>query len=157
MIVVIGHLRDDLGTYEYFDFDLSPEDSGEGCSLLTPVHASCSVVFGGNAFLVSGKLNARVEMPCVRCLTPVVQELDFDFDEEFDEALLPGEEASLDLGDLAAQTWLTSLPMRVLCKEDCAGLCPQCGKNLNDGPCDCKEEELDPRLEILKEYRDKEE
>jgi uncharacterized protein len=41
-----------------------------------------------------------------------------------------------------------------LCREDCKGICPQCGKNLNLGPCDCKVENVDPRLEILKQLLD---
>ena len=51
----------------------------------------------------------------------------------------------LDLDALAEEDVVLNLPSKVLCKEDCKGLCPQCGKNLNDGPCDCKEP-VDPRL-----------
>ena len=157
MIIEIGHLRDDPGTYENYAFDFSPEENVEGCTLLTPVHAACSVVFAGNEFLVDGQLAAKVSLSCVRCLTPVEQELAFGFDEEFDEADLPGEDATLDLEDIVTQMWLTSIPMRTLCSEECAGLCAQCGKNLNEGPCDCEEDLVDPRLEVLRKLTSQEE
>ena len=56
----------------------------------------------------------------------------------------------LDLDALAEEDVVLNLPSKVLCKDDCKGLCPQCGKNLNDGPCDCKEP-VDPRLAGLLE------
>ena len=56
--------------------------------------------------------------------------------------------------DLAPQVWesvLLLLPSKVLCKPDCAGLCQRCGADLNDGPCSCGTDDVDPRLEVLKE------
>ncbi|MCR5347224.1 MAG: DUF177 domain-containing protein [Fretibacterium sp.] len=57
--------------------------------------------------------------------------------------------------DVAPQVWeslLLLLPSKVLCREDCAGLCPRCGADLNEGPCSCKGEELDPRFEVLRQF-----
>jgi uncharacterized protein len=57
----------------------------------------------------------------------------------------------LDLTEAIRQYIVTAMPMKSLCREDCAGLCPTCGKDLNQGKCGCKQEELDPRwAELLK-------
>jgi uncharacterized protein len=51
---------------------------------------------------------------------------------------------------------ILAIPMGALCRPDCAGLCPQCGQNWNEGPCDCEQDEIDPRFAALREHRDKE-
>lgn len=61
---------------------------------------------------------------------------------------------SLDLDDLVTNDVLLELPMKLLCREDCKGLCPSCGKNLNLGDCDCEKKTVDPRLEVLKQLLD---
>ena len=62
-----------------------------------------------------------------------------------------------DLSELIRQTLLVSLPLQPLCREACAGLCPQCGKNWNEGPCDCPTETVDPRFSALASLLDDEE
>ena len=156
MLLAIGRLRDDPGTYENFDFSFAPADSGEDCVLLTPVRAEGAVTFGGNAFLLSGCLKAAARLICSRCLADVQLDLSFDFEEEFDEQEYPGEDAELDMEDIASQIWVSSIPMQVLCDDDCKGLCPTCGKNLNEGDCDCPKDEADPRLEALRSLLDQE-
>jgi len=61
-------------------------------------------------------------------------------------ALTIGDDVHLDLSPVVREDMLVSLPIRVLCRPDCKGLCSQCGKNWNEGPCDCQDEVLDPRL-----------
>ena len=57
----------------------------------------------------------------------------------------------LDLNELVYSEVIVSLPMKHLCKDDCKGICVKCGKNLNEGRCDCPEKEIDPRLSALAE------
>ena len=57
----------------------------------------------------------------------------------------------LPLDELVTTDLLLSLPMKSLCREDCRGLCPQCGHNLNNGECGCRQETVDPRLAALKD------
>ena len=59
-----------------------------------------------------------------------------------------------DLEDIVRTVFVLNLDSKLLCKEDCKGLCPQCGKNLNDGPCNCRKE-LDPRFAALKQLLEK--
>ena len=156
MILEIGLLRLDPGVAESFSFLFNPVDAGDGCDLLGPVQVRGSMVYGGTAFLLDGCLTAKARLPCGRCLSPVDVDIDFDFDEEFEEEDYPGEDAVVDLTEIASQVWLTALPMRVLCRDDCKGLCPVCGKDLNEGDCGCPDEGADPRLEALRGFFPKE-
>ncbi len=111
--------------------------------------------------LVQGDLAATVTLPCVRCLEPVTVPLDVPVEETFvptldvvtgqalrpeeqDEALWIDEHHILDMSEVLRQDVLVDMPVHVLCRPDCKGLCPTCGKNLNEGPCDCQAE-IDPR------------
>ena len=152
MKIEIGPLRQEPGDYEYFDFHFSPAESVDECRLLSDVHVAGNVTYGGNEFLLSGRLTAMAALPCSRCLTPVEQEIALDFTEEFDEEDYPGEDAVMDVADIATQLWVTTIPMRSLCRDECKGLCPQCGKDLNEGECDCPTADVDPRLEALRGF-----
>jgi uncharacterized protein len=59
----------------------------------------------------------------------------------------------IDMADDVRQTVLLAVPLKNVCREDCRGLCPQCGRNLNDGACDCKETRVDGRWDKLKELQ----
>jgi uncharacterized protein len=68
------------------------------------------------------------------------------------QVILPGQTV-IDLADDVRQTVLLSFPLKNVCREDCRGLCSRCGKNLNEGPCDCKETLVDGRWDKLKELQ----
>ena len=101
-----------------------------------------------------GKLQATLPNECVRCLTLYDQPLSSRLSELFiyppenapEGALTVGDDAHLDLAPLVREDMLLSMPMQALCRPDCKGLCPQCGKNWNEGPCDCTDDQVDPRL-----------
>lgn len=118
---------------------------------------------GNRKFLVTGEGNVILDIPCGRCLemveTPVdymiERELDFnDGDEQSDERL---EEMSyidgyhLDVDKLVYSEILINVPLRVLCSEECKGLCFKCGANLNKGECGCDREQLDPRMSVIQD------
>jgi uncharacterized protein len=121
--------------------------------------------------LVQGRLRGEVTLSCSRCLDPVTVPLDVGLEEIFtptidvltgrplqseeeDRALWIDERHILDLGEVVRQDVLLAIPMHVLCREECLGLCPACGQNLNQGSCSCAPEP-DPRwatlLDLLKE------
>ena len=88
------------------------------------------------------------------CACELVKQLSFPIvhtfvtelnNEEDDYAYIVVPNMEFDLDALVKEDVLLAIPSKVLCKPDCKGLCSQCGKNLNDGPCDCKEP-VDPRL-----------
>jgi uncharacterized protein len=100
--------------------------------------------------LVTAALEGSVTSVCSRCLEEFECPLSLDFEEEYftskdvspEEAdgFVIGEDHMLDLSEAIRQHTLLMLPMKPICREDCAGLCPVCGKNLNYGPCSCIQE-----------------
>ncbi len=109
--------------------------------------------------LGQGRIQADVECECVRCLTTTKQPVVAEFQELWyyppekapeDAEWIIAEDANLDLAPLVRENFLLGIPIQVLCREDCKGLCPQCGKDLNEGPCGCSDEPIDPRLTGLR-------
>lgn len=120
---------------------------------------------------VNGNVRAEVEVFCDRCAAQIIVPLEVKFDVAFlpaeneksalenvelrkddpDFAVYEGE--TLDLDDVAREQILLALPMRRLCREECKGLCPACGQNLNTGACSCAEKEIDPRWAALADLR----
>ena len=110
-------------------------------------------------FAGSVELFARVEytmsMPCDRCAEPVTREYTKEFShtlvrEDTGEFITVPDER-LDLDALVLEDLLMDMPGQYLCREDCKGLCPSCGKNWNEGPCKCGAPQVDPRLEVLRQ------
>jgi len=121
---------------------------------------------------IAGSLNTRVQLACARCLEPVVQEVKHTFDLLYrpqgadagrEELSVTSAEAEvsyyqgegLQLADVLQEQLLLALPLKAICRDDCKGLCPHCGKNLNVEQCDCSEPAEDPRWLALKDIRDK--
>ena len=119
----------------------------------------------GDGILAQGDLSAELTLPCSRCLEPVVVPIDVELEEVFmptidiitgqaikleedDRALWIDEHHILDLHEVVRQHLLVAAPIRLLCRDDCRGLCPQCGQNLNERLCSCKPE-MDPRWSAL--------
>jgi uncharacterized protein len=76
--------------------------------------------------------------------------------EDLDVSFLPAGATHLDLAEVAREQVVLDLPLRVTCRPDCAGLCPGCGADRNEGPCGCGKagrEDVDPRLAVLAELR----
>jgi uncharacterized protein len=116
--------------------------------------------------LISGAVDLEVDIPCDRCLERVPTNIHFDIDkvlklengsavdEEMEETdYLIGFE--LDVDKLVYAEVLVNWPMKVLCKEDCKGICRVCGTNLNSGACECVSSELDPRMAAFQDIFNK--
>jgi len=116
--------------------------------------------------LVQGRLHTELEIECSRCLSLFNCPLTLNIEEEYfpttdvdsgGQVSLPDEPGHftidehniLDLTEAVRQYALLAMPMKPLCREDCAGLCHHCGYNLNLGPCDCPTEEVDLRWAAL--------
>lgn len=88
------------------------------------------------------------------CQLPVEHVLVSALNREDADDLILVEDGVLSLDDLVAADLILNLPMKILCREDCRGLCPLCGRNLNEGLCGCRTQAADPRLAALKELLD---
>lgn len=110
--------------------------------------------------LVQAELEAAVESECIRCLDPVENVFTLRLEELY--ATVPFHEsefrvhddAILDLAPLLRAEALIAIGGGVLCREDCQGLCPECGANLNTAPCQCRLDDIDPRMAALKKLLD---
>ncbi len=94
--------------------------------------------------IVSGKISGEREVECARCLKHVAQAFSETFAETYSTKL-----EIIDIMYVVVQTLALTEDIRFLCSPDCKGLCPQCGHDLNDGPCGCKPENLSP-FSVLK-------
>ncbi|MBL7201293.1 MAG: DUF177 domain-containing protein [Anaerolineae bacterium] len=112
----------------------------------------------------TGVLSIDVDLECARCLFPASETIEVELDERFHlphvhvpegEQVYPIDaEHHVDLKPVLRELVIVSMPMQTLCRRDCLGLCPECGRNLNEGPCDCQPDEIDPRLAVLKALMD---
>ena len=100
---------------------------------------------------ICGKIFCRRKFICDKCLSESEESQIHDFEEELDgEEIVDG---FVDVSEIVRDTLIISQPIKSLCKVDCKGLCPSCGKNLNEGDCGCDRFIADPRLAILKDFK----
>ncbi len=105
-----------------------------------------------------GQLQATTELECARCLSSFSKSLTTEIEELFPLHNAPNQEGDyavqengvLDLNPLVRESLMLDVPIKLLCRVDCQGLCTICGENLNETQCDHPEQEIDPRLEVLK-------
>lgn len=119
------------------------------------------IVNNAGALTLRGTLSAAMRCVCDRCAAEFDREVSYPLDiplaselqdeENPDYFLLEGDE--LDLEELLETVFILNMDTRFLCREDCKGLCSRCGKNLNEGPCDCRTGS-DPRLAVLEQLLD---
>ena len=127
-----------------------------------PLQVSGAVRNMAGALELTGTAKTVLDTQCSRCLKPLSLPLEVPVktllaekleDEESDDIVLL-ENGQADLDEIFTTACVLALDGRHLCKEDCKGLCPTCGADLNEGPCGCKKE-LDPRLAVLAKLLDK--
>jgi uncharacterized protein len=107
------------------------------------------------AIVASGRVRGRWRAVCSRCLTPLEADFDLRLREVFEEDPIEDEtyplsHEEIDLEQPLRDNVVPELPAVPLCAEDCPGLCPSCGLNRNDSPCDCGGEARDPRWDALR-------
>lgn len=136
--------------------DLSKEQWHGLLPFTTPVKLTGVIENRAEVVTLSYQLTGELALNCDRCLTPFSRPLDESFSHILVRSLntdnddyLVCADSMLDLSEQAMADLYLTLPNKVLCKEDCKGLCEQCGKDLNLGDCGCKQTNIDPRLAVL--------
>ena len=140
--------------------DLSGRRYGITQPVSEPVLAEGTVRNTAGVLMMKGNVSTTIHGICDRCATGFSRKIDFPIDavlvtelsneENEDEWVFPLVGDSADLDDIVRTVFVLNLDSKLLCKDDCKGLCCRCGKNLNDGPCTC-EKEIDPRWAALKQ------
>jgi uncharacterized protein len=153
-------------TYEPDELVLDDEHA----RLVEPLRVTARVRRSGHEVRLSGQIDARAEVDCDRCLKKVVVPVETTFDvtyvpaadyleseaaelQEEDLSLSVYEGEAIDMDELVREQVLLAMPARSLCSEDCKGLCPVCGINRNETPCECEGQATDPRWQALKDLR----
>lgn len=118
---------------------------------------------GNRTLALEGSTQLTLLIPCSRCLEPVNVPFSLDLARTFDMKLSGRERAealeeqpylqgyTLDVDQLVCDELYLNMPMKVLCKEDCKGICNRCGANLNKTACDCDRSSLDPRMSVIQD------
>lgn len=129
---------------------------------ISPIHLKVEYT-GEKRIRISGNVSLKVRIPCDRCLEDVLTELDLEIEKnvnlsvDCDADEDDSDEANyidgyhLDVEQLLYNEILVGWPMKVLCSEDCKGICSVCGQNLNQGSCDCEDTGLDPRMSVIRD------
>lgn len=142
----------------------SIEDQNVQVHFPVPLKLEGTIINEAGYLRLNGYLHGKAQIACGRCLEPFELPLKIELDETFysqhhnqedvAEDWTPYHGEQLDMTPVAVKAIISELPMKVLCAEDCKGICQKCGKNRNQEYCDCINEEIDPRLEILKKFLD---
>ena len=149
------------------------QEFGMVCRIVEPLHAEVSILPQEDGVLFRGKISGKVALPCDRCSEESVVAVRHSFDgfeplpafdaqdsdsdaesAEVDETVIRlaphGGGVEVNPAALVWEEFSLALPVNILCRDDCKGLCPVCGNNRNNDPCACAREEGDPRLSALR-------
>ena len=164
MIIKIANLSDGIHT---LSFDESISEIG----VSDPFYGNCKVDVklskSHSQIVLNAELNLEAKYQCDRCgkdyKTKVQNSYQMVYlfgdglenNDSFNLSYLPIDADKINIANDVRDYALLAISMKKLCKEDCKGLCPRCGKDLNEGKCNCIEKETDPRWEPLEKLRNK--
>ncbi len=144
--------------------DLSDLRFGNCYPLSESVDAEGVIRNTAGVLMMKGNIRTTIHGICDRCAGSFDRDMEVPIDvvlvteladeDNEDEWVFPLEGDSADLDDIVRTVFVLNMDSKLLCKEDCKGLCCRCGTNLNDGPCSCQKE-LDPRFAALKQLLEK--
>jgi len=146
----------------------APAPQGTGADLKGNVVGRVELTNAGKSITARGRLAGEATLHCSRCLCDFPWAFEIDFletcalrevddpreyqaEEDEDDPIPILDEKVVDLTELVRQLVAVEVPYRPLCQPDCAGLCPRCGADLNQGPCGCDRDDADPRWAKLKD------
>ena len=135
------------------------EGTAEGFSFSKPVCFKGQLANTGGIIKLSGHLTVEYSTGCYRCLNEVNGKVDVDIRENFvntsskaDDETYEYEGNYIELDGALKDNIILNLPMKQACSEECRGLCPKCGANLNEGECTCKDDYINPQMQVLENY-----
>ncbi len=166
MLLGLSQLLDSPGGVVPYDtsLDLSQMEFGGSCPLVEPVRAVGQVRNTAGVLVMTGELTTRLHGICDRCAKEIERELVIPLEVVLVERLETDDyenpwlfelvDRKADLDEILTTVVVLNMDSKLLCSEECKGLCSTCGADLNLGPCGCKPE-LDPRLAVLQQLLDK--
>ena len=170
MRIALENLKGGRGDFAhvYQTDELDPID--ERVPLTAPVTVNGHVRIAGNEVFVNGHVETRAQVECDRCLKPVELPVNTDFALDYisgldyvssaaaelteaDMSLSVFDGEAFDVDEIVKEQILLAVPSRMLCREDCKGICPECGIDKNTGECSCVTADIDPRWAALKNLK----
>ena len=161
MKLELDKLINGLEAFLQIDEELTIDEDRLNNKVISPVRIRGTVYAGEETGVLTGEVVYRYVDGCARCLKDTEVEIKEEFDlplvregrndESLDDSEVLYNEEEILLEDFIYDLIITSSPMRVICSEDCKGLCSNCGADLNRETCDCETDDVDPRLAKLKE------
>ena len=167
LYIDVSDLLTEVGSEKKIEksFDLQMlKGRGQDIYLSRPVEIDALLTNIGDRLLLEGNAKGEVRLVCSRCLSEYETGFFVELKESFghkgqcegEEDILEFASGRIDIGPAVSQALLLWVPIKNLCAQDCRGLCPKCGANLNEAECSCVPDEIDPRLNVLKDYFSKE-
>lgn len=158
----VAEIKKRLVGKKTFTYDLTPDelDITDGISVIGTIRTEGCISNAGDVLLLEATMSAQVRRTCGRCLKEFTAVTKADVLEKFYPASAENIEKDAfvydsDVVDITVplrESLLLAEPISALCKDDCRGLCPVCGNDLNDGDCGCDRFSVDPRLAALKQF-----
>lgn len=141
-----------------YNLDLHDFDFNGTKPFVAPVRVKAKAENEAGVVGISITAEFEYNAPCDRCGEEVVTSFSYSFEHTLVQSLsgendgdyIETPDFQLDLDELVTSDIILELPSKYLCSDDCRGLCPKCGRNLNKGDCNCDIRQIDPRLEVLK-------
>lgn len=161
MKIQIAGLKEQLGASSAFTFAVTPLqlDLADAAPWIQgEVEVSGTVTNTGRGLQVTGAISIPAAFTCTACLEDVTLKIESNFQETFQEGCKPEEAEAdwlfyqgddIDIAEMIREYIILSEPLKPVCRDDCQGLCPRCGVNLNHGSCSCERKAMDPRLAEL--------
>lgn len=162
MIIDVSAILKETGGHIRVEGDIPFPDTdflGESFSFCAPVHISGVIANNGKALELKADVSGTMNTSCARCRREITVPVSFPVDEFF----IRGEDSAeaeedvyiftgytIDISEVVFNCFIMNAESKYLCSEDCKGLCPMCGADLNLGDCGCSDEQIDPRWEKLK-------
>jgi uncharacterized protein len=137
---------------------------GENFHFEEPLNLSGKIYNNGKSLRLTLDVTGKMQVHCARCMKPMVTDVDFEVSEDFmqgdgetaeEDDIILFEGTKIELLEVVSNSFFMNVSGKYLCSEDCKGLCPHCGKNLNEGDCGCEDDDIDPRWAGLKAIMDK--
>ena len=162
MKIKFSELKSPKGQSKKVSYDVDLKDfyfDGEKIKSSEKIVLSGEATYKDEIIILNANLKGNLELICSRCLDTFIYPIDIDIEERFtkskelqdDEELIFVEDDTLDIIQIVENCIISTLPIKRLCKEDCKGLCSQCGTNKNVKECQCDDFDVDIRLAKLRE------
>ena len=149
---------DEIGSIKEIKVNLVFQDlkfRSQEIGIPDPLHLDAKIYNTDKSFVLEGNLAGNIILRCSRCLEKFTYPIDIDIEKEIDNEDIENL-AKVKIDQILKNNIFLNIPIKPLCDDNCKGLCPECGQNLNEEECDCDTETVDPRLADLEKFFDEE-